>query len=37
MVVLFPRIAYMLAEALEPGIVSVLFCGIVMGHTPSAT
>jgi NhaP-type Na+/H+ or K+/H+ antiporter len=32
-VVLFPWIAYMLAEALElVGIVSVLFCGIVMGH-----
>ena len=32
-VVLFPWIAYTLAEALElVGIVSVLFCGIVMGH-----
>ena len=32
-VALFPWIAYMLAEALElVGIVSILFCGIVMGH-----
>ena len=32
-VALFPWIAYMLAEALElVGIVSILFCGVVMGH-----
>ena len=32
-VMLFPWIAYMLAETLQlVGIVSILFCGIVMGH-----
>lgn len=32
-VALFPWIAYMAAEALQlVGIVSILFCGIVMGH-----
>ena len=32
-VALFPWIAYMAAEAARlVGIVSILFCGIVMGH-----
>ena len=32
-VMLFPWVAYMMAETLQlVGIVSILFCGIVMGH-----
>jgi len=31
--VLFPWVSYMLAESLQlSGIVSILFCGIIMGH-----